>query len=100
MVTDVDENALSALSAPSSGSKIQTLKLDASDHGAIVAAAKGRHSLLSAMTYSFNPGIARAALESGASYFDLTEDVETTKAIKQIATEAKPGQIFMPQCGL
>ncbi|MBC8108705.1 MAG: saccharopine dehydrogenase NADP-binding domain-containing protein [Anaerolineae bacterium] len=97
LVTDVDDNALNVLS---NNSKIQTLKLDASDHGAIVAAAKGRDSLVSAMTFSFNPGIAKAALESGASYFDLTEDVETTKTIKEIGKQAKPGQIFMPQCGL
>lgn len=97
LVTDVDDNALNALS---SNSKIQTLKLDASDHGAIVAAAKGRDSLVSAMTFSFNPGLAKAALEVGASYFDLTEDVATTKTIKEIAKHAKHGQIFMPQCGL
>ena len=76
-VADVDPNCLASLTA--SHPKIETIKLDASDHGAIVAAAKGRDSILSAMTFSFNPGIAKAALESGASYFDLTEDVETTQ---------------------
>ena len=39
-------------------------------------------------------------MEAGASYFDLTEDVATTKAIRKIAKHAAKGQIFMPQCGL
>src|SRR5262245_25580411 len=97
LVADVEEAALEALSQHD---KIRTLKLNAGDRGALVNAGKGRDSLLSAMTFSFNPGIADAALEVGASYFDLTEDVETTKKIKQIAAKAKPNQVFMPQCGL
>jgi saccharopine dehydrogenase-like NADP-dependent oxidoreductase len=34
------------------------------------------------------------------SYFDLTEDVQTAQTIKQLAAQARQGQIFMPQCGL
>ena len=44
--------------------------------------------------------MARAALESGLSYFDLTEDVATSDAVAAIAESAADGQIFMPQCGL
>jgi saccharopine dehydrogenase-like NADP-dependent oxidoreductase len=44
--------------------------------------------------------IAEVALEAGVSYFDLTEDVETTRSVRAIAEQAKPGQVFMPQCGL
>jgi saccharopine dehydrogenase-like NADP-dependent oxidoreductase len=39
-------------------------------------------------------------LKAGVSYFDLTEDRETTQEIMAIAKKAKAGQIFMPQCGL
>ena len=96
-VADASEDALAALKG---SGKIETLKLDVSDHGALTGALNGRDSVLSALTYTFNPGIARAALEAGASYFDLTEDVATTRTIKQVATAARDGQIFMPQCGL
>ena len=34
------------------------------------------------------------------SYFDLTEDVETTRITRGFSERAVPGQIFMPQCGL
>lgn len=61
----------------------------------------GRHEILfSACSFDVNPRIAEAALESGASYFDLTEDVETTRRVQALAEEARDGQIFMPQCGL
>ena len=46
------------------------------------------------------PGIAQAALDSGISYFDLTEDRQTTALIRSLAQSAKAGQVFMPQCGL
>src|SRR5687767_8148224 len=61
---------------------------------------KGRQSVLSALNFSLNPGVARAALDAGLSYFDLTEDVATTKMVRAVAHQAKSGQIFMPQCGL
>jgi saccharopine dehydrogenase-like NADP-dependent oxidoreductase len=52
------------------------------------------------MSFAFNPGIAKVALENGCSYFDLTEDVQTTRATRALSGSASPGQIFMPQCGL
>ena len=57
-------------------------------------------AVLSACPYTANVQIATAALEAGCSYFDLTEDRYTTEAIMDIAKAAKPGQAFMPQCGL
>ena len=61
---------------------------------------RDRQSVLSALNFSFNPKVAQAALNTGLSYFDLTEDVATTRAVKEISNHARPGQIFMPQCGL
>jgi saccharopine dehydrogenase-like NADP-dependent oxidoreductase len=61
---------------------------------------QGCDCVISALSYRFNPGIAQAALEAGLSYFDLTEDVETTRCVKAISAAAAAGQIFMPQCGL
>jgi saccharopine dehydrogenase-like NADP-dependent oxidoreductase len=61
---------------------------------------RGRQTVISALNYTLNPTVAQVALKSGCSYFDLTEDVETTRVVKDVARQAKPGQIFMPQCGL
>ena len=79
---------------------VRTLTLDVADTTALAAAMTGLDSVVSACSFNVNPGIARAAAEAGLSYFDLTEDVETTRAIRRLASGAKPGQVFMPQCGL
>ncbi len=57
-------------------------------------------AVISALSFDDNPLVAKAALKAGCSYFDLTEDVRCTEAIKAIAKKAKAGQVFMPQCGL
>lgn len=56
--------------------------------------------VVSAGPYFINAGIAELALQAGASYFDLTEDVKTTETIRNYAASAAIGQVFMPQCGL
>ncbi|MBV1880293.1 MAG: saccharopine dehydrogenase NADP-binding domain-containing protein [Pseudomonadales bacterium] len=61
---------------------------------------KGVDVVISACSYRLNIRIAEAALRVGCSYFDLTEDVATTAAVRKIAEQAVVGQIFMPQCGL
>jgi saccharopine dehydrogenase-like NADP-dependent oxidoreductase len=98
LVGDVDDGALKRLAKASD--HIKTVKLDVASPSALRKAMAGRQSVVSACSFNVNPGIAEAALECGLSYFDLTEDVETTRAIKRIAAQAKPGQIFLPQCGL
>jgi saccharopine dehydrogenase-like NADP-dependent oxidoreductase len=80
--------------------EVETRVLDASDPAAVQAAMQGCQSVISALSYRYNPGVAEAALATGASYFDLTEDVETTRRVRRLAEQARSGQIFMPQCGL
>jgi saccharopine dehydrogenase-like NADP-dependent oxidoreductase len=50
------------------------------------------------MPYHLTPVIAAAAKDVGAHYFDLTEDVESTRVVKQLAKGADTA--FVPQCGL
>lgn len=63
-------------------------------------AVTGWDAVVSACSYDVNPVIAQVCGEVGCSYFDLTEDVETTRSIRAVAETAQDGQIFMPQCGL
>jgi saccharopine dehydrogenase-like NADP-dependent oxidoreductase len=79
---------------------IPTKTVDAANRQELAALLQGREAVVSALSFRFNPVVAEAALAAGASYFDLTEDVETTRRVRLIAASAKPGQIFMPQCGL
>ncbi|MEJ1973378.1 MAG: saccharopine dehydrogenase NADP-binding domain-containing protein [Lacunisphaera sp.] len=68
----------------------------AKDLAAFVA---GKDAIVSAAPYFLNKTIARACAKAGVSYFDLTEDVETTAFIRKLAAQA-PKATFMPQCGL
>jgi saccharopine dehydrogenase-like NADP-dependent oxidoreductase len=87
---------LSALTARN----LDAVRMDVADPVALRAAMKGRQVVVSACSFDVNERIAQAALESGLSYFDLTEDVDTTVAVKRIAKSARDGQVFVPQCGL
>lgn len=79
---------------------VETRRVDVRDERRIGELLGGQAVVLSACSFDVNGLIAEAALDAGASYFDLTEDVETTRRIRALAEEAAPGQIFMPQCGL
>jgi saccharopine dehydrogenase-like NADP-dependent oxidoreductase len=73
-------------------------KLDAHDAAGLDALFRGKTAVISAAPYFLNAEIARAAKAAGAHYFDLTEDVATTKAVRALADGAETA--FMPQCGL
>jgi saccharopine dehydrogenase-like NADP-dependent oxidoreductase len=89
-----------ALERAASRLPVQTVTLDASDHSSLVAAFKGVDQVVSAGPFYVNTNLAVAALEAGVSYFDLTEDRETTATIRGLSDNARAGQVFMPQCGL
>jgi len=55
-------------------------------------------ALLSCLPYHLNIEVAKAAHAQGMHYFDLTEDVATTKAIMKLSKTSKG--IMAPQCGL
>ncbi len=79
---------------------IRAQTIDATNAGELAQAMEHRDTVISALSYRHNPLIAETALTAGLSYFDLTEDVTTTRRVRAFAEKAKPGQIFMPQCGL
>jgi saccharopine dehydrogenase-like NADP-dependent oxidoreductase len=55
-------------------------------------------AVVSCLPYNLNLPIARAAYRAGLHYFDLTEDVATTDAIRKMACTSKG--VMVPQCGL
>src|SRR5260370_11838756 len=58
----------------------------------------GKFAVLSAAPYHGAGVKAEAAKTAGAHYLDLTEDVASTRAVKQLAEGARTA--FIPQCGL
>src|SRR5688500_7385287 len=77
-----------------------TRRVDAAIPAELSAAMRGVQSVISALSFHYDPAVAQAALDAGASYFDLTEDVATSNTIAAIAQTAAANQVFMPQFGL
>lgn len=75
-----------------------TVTLDAADGSALAQAMEGVGFVVNATPFYLTEGIATAAAAAGAHYFDLTEDVASTRAVHRIAEDAT--SVLMPQCGL
>ncbi len=98
LVGDISEESLARLA--SQAPALDVRRLDVTDPATLKAVMQGRTSVISALSFDVNPGVAEAAAEAGVSYFDLTEDVGVRRDVSRIAQASRPGQIFMPQCGL
>lgn len=72
--------------------------LDLADTAAVKAEFSQQDAVLSCLPFHFNIALAQAAHDVGIHYFDLTEDVPTTKAIIEMSATAKG--LMAPQCGL
>jgi saccharopine dehydrogenase-like NADP-dependent oxidoreductase len=71
---------------------------DTSNPLVLADAMKGMDAVVSCLPYHLNLSVATAAHKAGIHYFDLTEDVPTTNAIREMAPSAKG--VMAPQCGL
>ncbi|CAN7351862.1 saccharopine dehydrogenase NADP-binding domain-containing protein [Trinickia sp. LjRoot230] len=91
---DRDPQALAKLAA----SGMVTQRVDSADANALKAALPGFDALINALPYYLAVNVAAAAKAAGVHYFDLTEDVRATHAIRALADDAS--HAFMPQCGL
>ncbi|CCD36386.2 Saccharopine dehydrogenase and related proteins [Candidatus Paraburkholderia kirkii UZHbot1] len=91
---DRDENALALLDSQG----IPTRRVDLADTPALRQALNGFDALVNALPYYLAIKVASAAKAAGVHYFDLTEDVRATHAIRAIAEDSELA--FMPQCGL
>lgn len=72
--------------------------VDVADQHALEKALASMDGVLSCLPYHLNTGVAAAAHAAGIHYFDLTEDVPTTKAILELSKTSKG--LMAPQCGL
>lgn len=71
--------------------------IDVADYDALTRALASADGVLSCLPYHLNTGVAQAAHAAGIHYFDLTEDVPTTKAIIELSKTSKG--LMAPQCG-
>jgi saccharopine dehydrogenase-like NADP-dependent oxidoreductase len=91
-VTGVDR------AAPAEEVPFKVLNGDVKDAKFIASVLSGVDAVVSCLPYNMNLPVAQAAYDAGIHYFDLTEDVPTTKAIMKMAETSKG--VMAPQCGL
>lgn len=79
---------------------IAAFDLDAGDEAALTRHIRDHRpsAVVSSLPYFCNVAVARVARAEGLHYFDLTEDVEVTESVRQLAAGADT--VFVPQCGL
>ncbi len=95
-VTVLDKNQRYLASLAAHG--MQTVCIDTAEGSQLRAQLAGKDAVVNALPYHLAITAASAARNSGCHYFDLTEDVAATQAIKDLAQGASTA--FMPQCGL
>ena len=93
-VADRDIQSLARMPAKN----VTTRVLEITDAESFAHEVEGHDIVLSATPYHLTATVAEAAKRAGAHYLDLTEDVESTRAIRRLAKGADTA--FVPQCGL
>jgi saccharopine dehydrogenase (NAD+, L-lysine-forming) len=72
--------------------------MDVRDPAALQELFAGVDAVVSCLPHFLNAGVATAAHAAGVHYLDLTEDVATSRTVRQLAQSSDT--IFMPRCGL
>jgi saccharopine dehydrogenase-like NADP-dependent oxidoreductase len=80
------------------GIPFQLLQIDISEPASLKKVIGKHDAVVSCLPYHLNLDVARAAHAMGKHYFDLTEDVSTTREIRELAETSKG--LMAPQCGL
>lgn len=93
-VVDRSAQALAALR----DEPVAVAQADTADAATLARALRGQALVVNALPYPLATLAATQARGAGCHYFDLTEDVAATRAIKRLAADAPT--VFMPQCGL
>jgi len=97
---DVDAATAESVVKAHGSRNLRAVALDAGDPKALDNhfALHKPQAVISSLPYYCNPVVAKAARKGNAHYFDLTEDVEVTRAVRRTAKGAS--RAFVPQCGL
>ena len=99
-LADSKPGAANQVAAAHGLENIQPFELDAGNKDLLSAHVR-RHkpsAVISGLPYFCNVDVAQVAREEGLHYFDLTEDVAVTEAVRKLGEGANT--VFAPQCGL
>ena len=85
-------------SSPDEGYPFKVISATVEDASALEGAMAAHDATLSCLPFHLNLAVALKAHAMGKHYFDLTEDVPTTSAIREMSKSSKG--LMAPQCGL
>ena len=78
--------------------RVRIVAADVEDSSKLVDLLNGQFAVLNAAPFRLTKHIAEAARAAGTHYLDLTEDVVSTRRVRELAASANTA--FIPQCGL
>jgi saccharopine dehydrogenase (NAD+, L-lysine-forming) len=84
--------------SPEEGFPFQVITGSVADEATLEKAVAGHDATLTCLPFHLNLAVAKKVNQAGRHYFDLTEDVPTTTAIREMSESAK--SLMAPQCGL
>ena len=96
-VTVVDQSN-DQLAALNPRTRARRLALAIDDVDALAAKLKGHFAVVNAAPFHLTTRVAQAARAAGAHYLDLTEDVASSRVVKELSETSDT--VFIPQCGL
>ncbi|MDH3430946.1 MAG: saccharopine dehydrogenase NADP-binding domain-containing protein [Gammaproteobacteria bacterium] len=99
-LADSKPGAAAAVAKAHNSEYVVAFEMDASDKALLTkhVRAHGPVAIVSGLPYFCNVGVAEVARAEGLHYFDLTEDVAVTEAVRKLAEGSS--KAFAPQCGL
>lgn len=95
LVIDRSKDALAAIAMDA---RVSALAMAIDDPECLAAAVAGCFAVINCAPYHLTTVVARAAKAAGAHYLDLTEDVASSRVVRDLAEGATTA--FVPQCGL
>ncbi len=94
----VIDRSAEALGAFAGRAAVTPAGLAIEDPEALAGALAGAFAVVNCAPYHLTTVVARAARAAGAHYLDLTEDVASSRVVRDLAADATTA--FIPQCGL
>jgi saccharopine dehydrogenase-like NADP-dependent oxidoreductase len=99
-LADAAPGVAAEVAAAHDSKNISAFELDATDKEALTGHVRKYKpvAIVSSLPYFCNVPVAEVARAEGLHYFDLTEDVSVTEAVRRLAEGSE--KVFAPQCGL
>ena len=93
-VVVADRSAAQLADIEAARRRCKTAEIDIADRDALRALLAGHFAVLSAAPYHLTTAIAEAAADAKVHYLDLTEDVESTRQVREIAAARRASPSF------